>query len=212
MTKNRAFWVVVEGIDGAGKTSAIQTIESFFTENQMSYTSLREPGGSSLGEEIRRIFKSSDLQIDPIAQVLLMYAARVQLLQHIIFPALSNETSVILDRHELSTYAYQAGGAELDISIIDGISKAVMPKQKPDLTIYLSVLPEVSQARLQARGEMDHFDMRSSAFFSRVITTYEQCLLNYPNVVVIDANQSYELVQSEIRLQLNQWLRTYENA
>lgn len=208
---NNSFWLVVEGIDGAGKTSAIQTIELFMLENKMEFLSLREPGGTPLGEEIRQIFKSSELNIEPVSQVLLMYAARVQLLHTVIFPALSQGKTVILDRHELSTYAYQSGGAEVDLSVIEGISKSVMPIRKPDLTIYLSVSPEVSHARLEARGEMDHFDKRSLRYFSRVIATYKNCMLNYPNVVIVDANQSYEKVQIDIRAQLSRWLLTYEN-
>lgn len=212
MEENKGFWLVVEGIDGAGKTSAMNTIEHFFKMNHLKYMTLREPGGSPLGESIRSIFKTKDLEICPISQVLLMYAARVQLLNHVILPALNQGCSVILDRHELSTYAYQSGGAKVDSNTIDSISQAVMPVRKPDLTLYLFVRPEVSHMRIEKRGEGDHFDQNSREYFVQVLLKYEECITHYPNIIVIDANQDYEQVQSDIKTALKTWFAKVEHV
>jgi len=203
--QNKGFWLVVEGIDGAGKTSAIQTIEEFFKSHGMKYLSLREPGGTPLGEAIRTIFKSSAFEIEGPSQVLLMYAARVQLLQTVILPSLNEGCSIILDRHELSTFAYQAGTDGVDMQMIKKISKAVMPSRKPDLTLYLSVRPEVSQLRIQERGEGDHFDQNPQDYFVRILENYETSIHDYPNVLIIDANQNFSKVQLDIQTKLQKW-------
>jgi dTMP kinase len=203
--QNEGLWLVVEGIDGAGKTSAIQTIEAFFKSQGLEYISLREPGGTPLGESIRTIFKSSAFKIEGLSQVLLMYAARVQLLQTVILPSLSKGCSVILDRHELSTYAYQAGADGVDMQTIEKISKVVMPSRKPNLTLYLAVRPEVSQYRIQQRGERDHFDQNSQDYFARILNNYETCIHDYPNVMRIDANQDFVDVQADIQIELQKW-------
>ncbi len=203
--QNKGFWLVVEGIDGAGKTSAIQTIEEFFKSHGMAFLIMREPGGTPLGEAIRTIFKSSTFEIEGLAQVLLMYASRVQLLQTVILPSLDKGCSIILDRHELSTFAYQAGADGVDMQTIENISKAVMPTRKPDLTLYLSVRPEVSQSRIQLRGEGDHFDQNPQDYFVRILKNYELRIHDYPNVISIDANQDFVKVQSDIQTELQKW-------
>ena len=202
----QGIWVAVEGIDGAGKTSAIQTIQQVFTDFRMKTCIYREPGGTALGERIRSILKSDDLNLSPISEVLLLYAARVQLLEENLFPALTSGVHVILDRHELSTYAYQAGGRGLDIEVIQQISNSCMPKRKPDLTFFLSLDPKVALKRVINRGELDHYESQPLAFYQRIALSYERFAADYPNVVCIDANQSLIEVQQDIRSELENFL------
>jgi dTMP kinase len=198
----QGIWVAVEGIDGAGKTSAIQTIQQVFTDFRMKTCIYREPGGTALGERIRSILKSDDLNLSPMSEVLLLYAARVQLLEENLFPALTSGVHVILDRHELSTFAYQAGGRGIDIHIIRQVSDSCMPQRKPDLTFFLAVKPELALKRVKARGNLDHYEQQPLEFYQKIALSYEMYISDYPNVVCIDANQTYEQVQMDIRAEL----------
>ena len=203
---NKGIWIVIEGIDGAGKTSAIATIEEVFKQVQLKTKNYREPGGTALGERVRDILKADNIEMLPIAEVLLFYAARVQLLEECILPNLNQGIHVILDRHELSTYAYQAGGRGLDIEVIQQISNSCMPKRKPDLTFFLALDPKVALERVINRGDLDHYESQPLAFYQRIALSYERFAADYPNVVCIDANQSLIEVQQDIRSELENFL------
>jgi len=203
---NKGIWIVIEGIDGAGKTSAIATIEEVFKQIQLKTKNYREPGGTGLGERVRHILKADNIEMLPIAEVLLFYAARVQLLEECILPNLNQGIHVILDRHELSTYAYQAGGRGLDIEVIQQISNSCMPKRKPDLTFFLALDPKVALERVINRGDLDHYESQPLAFYQRIALSYERFAADYPNVVCIDANQSLIEVQQDIRSELENFL------
>lgn len=207
MSTNAGFWIVVEGIDGAGKTTAIQTVIEFLKTHHFLVKTFREPGGTPLGELVRSVLKTDGLAIRPLAEVLLFYAARYQLLETEIIPNLQAGTSVVLDRHELSTFAYQAGGRGVDISEIQKISAVCLQGRKPDLTIYLSVSPEKAYERMLLRGQLDHIEQQDLEFFHRVTEAYDHLLQNYPHVIRIDANQALEAVQKEIVIQLGDWLK-----
>lgn len=196
---NTGLWIVIEGIDGAGKTSAIQTIEQEFVSQGLSVKMFREPGGTLLGEKLRALLKTEELHITGMAEVLLLYAARLQLYKEIIEPCLKDGVNVILDRHELSTYAYQGGGRGIDIDLIEQISQAVMPEKKPDLTLFLSIKPEIALERIKQRGQLDHIEQQSLTFFQNVALTYERLIEGYPNLICIDANQNFQLVQQDIQ-------------
>lgn len=206
MPTNTGLWIVVEGIDGAGKTTAIQTITQALKNHQCDIKVFREPGGTAFGEQVRHVLKTEGLSILPLAEVLLFYAARYQLLEKEILPALKTGTYVLLDRHELSTWAYQAGGRGYDIHEIKKISEVCIQGRRPDLTIFLSVSPEIAYQRVHLRGELDHIENEGLAFFVDVNQAYETFLEDYPHVMRIDANQSLEKVQLDSLSQFNQWL------
>ena len=206
MQINSGFWIVVEGIDGAGKTTAIQTISDALSNHQCPAKVFREPGGTAFGEAIRHVLKTEGLGILPLAEVLLFYAARYQLLEKEIMPALKAGTSILLDRHELSTWAYQAGGRGYDINEIKKVSELCIKGRRPDLTIFLSVSPELAYERVHQRGALDHIESEGLEFFVNVNRAYEIFLADYPNVMRIDANLSLEEVQKALLSEFNQWL------
>lgn len=206
MHNKQGLWMVIEGIDGAGKTSAMHTVMDVFKARGMTIKSYREPGGTPLGEHIRTILKTEDLGILPLAEVLLFYAARYQLLMQEIKPCLESGCHVLLDRHELSTFAYQAGGRGVDKSVIETLSDLCLEGEKPDLTLFLAVKPRLAYERIKARGGLDHIERQDLSFFENVALTYEILLEHYPNVMMIDANEPLESVQQDIRQQLNDWL------
>jgi dTMP kinase len=206
MQTKTSFWIVIEGIDGAGKTTAIQTLSRALTQSQYSFKLFREPGGTPLGEAIRSLLKTDEMGALPLTEVLLFYAARYQLLEKAILPLLETGTSVLLDRHELSTWAYQAGGRRLDIDKIKKISEVCIQGRRPDLTIFLSVSPEIAYERVCLRGNLDAIEQQGLQFLLNVNDAYERFLVDYPNVMRIDANQPMDKVQEDLLNQFNHWM------
>lgn len=148
----RSKYIVIEGLEGAGKTTArnvvVDTLKSLGVAD-MVFT--REPGGTQLAEKLRSLvldIKSvGDEVITDKAEVLMFYAARVQLVETVIKPALANGKWVIGDRHDLSTQAYQGGGRGIDQTMLATLRDAVLGDFRPDLTLYLDVTPEVGLKR-----------------------------------------------------------------
>lgn len=208
MSSQRGFFIVLEGLEGAGKTTAISTIKRVLSTCVNEVIVTREPGGTLLGESIRHILKTPvvDESLDPRAELLLFYAARVQLLEKVILPALARGVCVIADRFELSTFAYQGGGRQLPMSLISAISQSCLNGFKPDLTIFLDIKPEVGLARALARSKADRIESESLDFFQRVYESYYAYMQADSSVVCIDASRSLGSVQYKIRDVLMQFL------
>ena len=209
MTTSGRF-IVVEGLEGAGKTSAIRTIQHWLNEHNIKFISTREPGGTPLAEQIRTLVKQvQDERVAPETELLLMYASRVQLIKTVIQPALQQGTWVLGDRHDLSSRAYQGGGRELDESLINSIRQAVLGGLSPDFTLYLDIDPAIGLQRAQARGELDRIELEQLAFFQRTRAKYQQIAATEPNIVTIDASRSIEQVQQQI---LNALQQAYQSG
>lgn len=203
-------FIVVEGLEGAGKTSAIRTIEQWLNEHQIKFISTREPGGTPLAEQIRMLVKQvQDEQVAPETELLLMYASRVQLVKTVIQPALQRGCWVLGDRHDLSSRAYQGGGRQLDETLITTIRQAVLGQLTPDLTLYLDIDPATGLQRAQARGELDRIELEQLAFFQRTRAKYQQIAAAEPHIITIDASQSIEQVQRQI---LNALQQAYQHG
>lgn len=162
----RSKYIVIEGLEGAGKTTARNVVVDTLTSlgvADMVFT--REPGGTQLAEKLRSLvldIKSVDDEvITDKAEVLMFYAARVQLVETVIKPALAEGKWVIGDRHDLSTQAYQGGGRGIDQTMLATLRDAVLGDFRPDLTLYLDVTPEVGLKRARARGELDRIEQES---------------------------------------------------
>ena len=193
--------IVIEGLEGAGKTTAIHAIIDLLSAHNLHTITTREPGGTHIGEILRSIIKDcahSDV-LDNKSELLLFYAARIQLLEEVIKPALQKGTWVIADRFELSTLAYQGGGRGLNQHIIKQLSAFCLDGFKPHLTIYLDIPPELGMQRVRLRGEFDRIEQQSIDFFHRVRDAYLQCIQHDPTVATIDATLPLSEVQAEIQ-------------
>ena len=201
-------FIVVEGLEGAGKSSAIKVIEQVLSAHNIQFVNTREPGGTVLAEKLREIVKSADHQekLTQETELLLMYASRSQLLANVIQPALAKGHWVIGDRHDLSSRAYQGGGRQFDNQIMDAIANVTLKGFKPDLTLYLDLDPKIGLARAQARGELDRIELEKLDFFQRVRAKYLEYAHNDSNIVIIDAAQAMNKVHQDIEQQLNQYL------
>jgi dTMP kinase len=198
-------FIAIEGLEGAGKSTALHTILAVLAEHQIEAISTREPGGTVIGEELRTILKNAFYQkiMDARTELLMLYAARIQLVEEIIKPALERGCWVISDRFELSTLAYQGGGRGLDAAIIKTLSHFCLQGLQPDLTLFLNLPPEMGLQRAVQRGQLDRFEKESKAFFKRVYQTYTTEAAVRPEVVSIDASLPLEdvvlLIQKTVR-------------
>lgn len=205
-------YIVIEGLEGAGKTTArnvvVETLKSLGI-NDMVFT--REPGGTVLAEKLRSLvldIKSVGEEIiTDKAEVLMFYAARVQLVETIIKPALARGAWVIGDRHDLSTQAYQGGGRGIDAQFLATLRHAVLGDFAPDLTLYLDVDPVVGLKRARARGELDRIEQESFDFFHRTRARYLELAAADSRIKTIDATQSLEQVMQAIRDAVTRWVR-----
>lgn len=201
-------FIVIEGLEGAGKSTAIATVLTWLQQQGKTVVQTREPGGTPLAEQIRTLVKAvRDEAIAPETELLLMYAARSQLLANVIRPALAQGDWVLADRHDLSSRAYQGGGRQIDARIIDQIRAVVVKETTPDLTLYLDIDPVIGLKRAQARGELDRIEQEQLAFFQRTRARYLEIAKTDPTIVVIDASQPLELVQQDLCNTLATWFQ-----
>jgi dTMP kinase len=197
---NKGKFIVVEGIEGAGKSSAICVIEAVLNKHDIPFIKTREPGGTPLAETLRDIVKSAshDEELTQETELLLMYASRSQLLANRILPALAQGTWVIGDRHDLSSRAYQGGGRQFDDRIMNAIADVTLKGFAPDLTVYLDIAPELGLARAQARGELDRIELEKIEFFQRVRNKYLELATASETTDIIDASQDMLSVHNDV--------------
>ncbi len=201
-----AKFVVIEGLEGAGKSTAVATVLSWLQANGADVVQTREPGGTPLAEQIRTMVKTvQEERIAPETELLLMYAARSQLLANVIRPALARGQWVLADRHDLSSRAYQGGGRQIASEIIDQIRAVVVKDTRPDLTLYLDIDPEIGLKRALARGELDRIEQEKLDFFKRTRQKYLEIAATDSSIVVIDASKPLEQVQQALTDTLSAW-------
>lgn len=200
-------FIVIEGLEGAGKSTAVATVAAWLTARNKPFIKVREPGGTPFAEALRDIVKGDwDEQVTPEAELLLMYAARVQLVENVLRPTLLKGTWVIGDRHDLSSRAYQGGGREVDAQVLTQLKHFTLGSFTPDFTLYLDINPEVGLSRASSRGSLDRFERSKIDFFTRTRNRYLEIAAEEDNINVIDAEQSLADVQQAILNALeNRW-------
>ena len=197
-------FIVFEGVEGAGKTTQIhQTAEwlqaCYGEEKLISIT--REPGGTKLGQRIRQLLlEDLDSDLCNRAELLLYGADRAQHVESVIRPQLERGDIVLCDRFTDSTIAYQGYGRGFDRVEIDRVNQLATGGLQSDLTIWLDLEVEIGLQRVLQRGKPDRMELATLAFHQRVRQGYQELANSYPDRIVrIDANQSVEIVQTEIQ-------------
>ncbi|CAL4321693.1 dTMP kinase [Buchnera aphidicola] len=205
--KNHQF-IVVEGIDGSGKTNACNVIQKILKKYNIKTIMVREPGGTPIAENIRNIIKKKHKyeNIHKKTILLLMYAARMQLIENIIQPSLKNNIWVISDRHDLSSYAYQGGGFKINNTLLTMLRKNILGSLRPDLTIYLDVLPGVAIQRILSRKKTDYFENKKLNFFIRTRNFYLKWIHKNNKKIFINANLKKNIVHQDIENKFIQWI------
>ena len=209
----RGFFITFEGLDGSGKTTQLRRLASSLTSQGYSVVTLRQPGGTALGDRLRGVLLDSRSEaalgpIDPIAELTLMFADRAQAIAEIIEPALERGAIVLCDRFTDSSEAYQGGGRELGSARVLALHRAVCGDLEPDLTILLLPPLEASLTRARRRNERhkqtqdtdeNRFERESDEFYRRIHSDYCAIAAREPErVVTLAGNEPIETIQEEV--------------
>lgn len=197
----RGLFVTVEGGEGVGKSTNIDCLVGFLRNNGIEPIVTREPGGTRLGEDIREtLLQVRGESVQPMAELLLIFAARAQHIHEVIEPALSAGHWVVCDRFTDATYAYQSGGRGVATETVSRLETLVQGVLRPDFTLLLDAPVAVGMARARGRGELDRFEREEVDFFERVRASYrEQAVRDSERYRVIDAAGELDEVQQQVR-------------
>jgi dTMP kinase len=196
-------FITFEGTEGGGKSTQINLLATRLRERGLTVRTLREPGGTPIGEEIRHTLQHSaqNQAMTAEAELLLMNASRAQLVREVIRPALGAGEIVLCDRFYDSTIAYQGYGRGLDLETVRRVIAFAVGDTRPDLTIILHVPIDVSEARRKAREakQRDRMEELDRKFFERVEAGFKAIAAAEPKRVrVLDATESIERIQEQI--------------
>jgi dTMP kinase len=201
-------FIVIEGLEGAGKSTAIAILTQSIQAAGYTVINTREPGGTPMAEAIRDIVKHEwqDENVTVESELLLMYAARAQLVQNVILPNLAKGYWVLGDRHDMSSQAYQGGGRQIDQNMIQSLRAITLKDFRPDFTLYMDVEPKEGLKRAKGRGELDRIEQEDLSFFERTRERYLQLAQQDPNCEVINTMQSMQAVHNDVEICIKQFL------
>lgn len=196
----RGKFITIEGIEGVGKSTNIDYLADIIEAHGQRVLKTREPGGTPIAEDIRRLLKEHrDEPLPDVAELLLVFAARSINVDNVIRPALDNGTWVISDRFTDSTRAYQGGGRGFPRESIEWLAEFVHGDLQPDLTILLDAPVEMAMQRTDRRGDLDRFEIEETGFFRRVRQTYLELAQHEPErFAIVDCSVGLDAVQAAI--------------
>lgn len=189
--------ITLEGIDGAGKSTFVACIERRVRAKGVEVVLTREPGGTPVGEELRRIVLSTELE--PITEALLMFAARKEHLVHVIVPALERGAWVVCDRFTDATFAYQGAGRGVDRECLETLERWIQGGLQPDATILFDLPVALARSRSAGARSPDRFESQREAFFERVRQGYLARAASAPDRFrVIDASRPMNEIEAQL--------------
>jgi len=196
----RGLFITIEGIEGGGKSTALEYLQQFLRDAGVDLVATRGPGGTQLGEELRSQLLSPHREcMDPVAELLLVFAARAQHIVEVIEPALAAGRWVLCDRFTDATYAYQGGGRGIRREMIRTLEELVQGSLRPDCTVLLDVDEELGLRRARGRGEPDRIEREAVDFFRRVRASYlDSARRGAGRYHVIDGGRSLEQVRRQL--------------
>jgi dTMP kinase len=194
-------FITLEGPEGSGKTSHIPPLVEHLREKGYTVFPTREPGGTSIGEQIREVIHDlKNVEMHPRTETLLYQAARAQIVEQVIKPRLKAGEIVISDRYYDSTIAYQGYGHQQDLDQVRALVKYATGGLVPDLTILLDVNIEEGLRRKKKENEWNRLDAYTVEFHQRVRAGYLEMVKAEPSRwVTVDSGQKWDEVQSELR-------------
>ncbi|VTU27764.1 Thymidylate kinase [Variovorax sp. PBL-H6] len=205
MTRPGLF-LTLEGIDGAGKSSHIDALETLFKAHGRQVTRTREPGGTPLAETLRTMILTQAM--DPLTESLLAFAARRDHIVQVIEPALARGEVVLCDRFTDATFAYQGAGRGFDTAVLSTLEQWVQARDgtllQPAVTLWFDLPPEAAAERLAGTRLPDKFESQPIEFFRRVAAGYAERAAGAARFVRIDANRPREQVWQQIEAALAQ--------
>lgn len=207
----RGYFITLEGIDGAGKSTIIPWIKQFLLDRKINFVITREPGGTEIAEKIRAIVLSHNTEtMCDDTELLLYFASRAQHLNQIIKPALQKGHLVLSDRFTDATYAYQGAGRGMDIKKISTLENLVQGDLRPDLVLILDIDPKEGLLRLAGSRSKDRFEVEQLDFFHRARDFYlNRAKQNPDRYKIIDSNKPPEEVAVEANKLISALLEHY---
>ncbi len=207
----RGTFISFEGIDGAGKSTHIDSVAALFRQAGRAVVLTREPGGTPLSEKLRELVLHEPM--DALTEALLMFAARREHLVQVIEPALARGDVVLCDRFTDATFAYQGGGRGFDWQVLAQLERMVqaLPNgdlRQPDMTVWFDLDPQIAAERLASARVPDKFESQPADFFAAVRAGYAQRMAEMPaRFARIDAAQSRESVGADVARVVSDWLQ-----
>lgn len=193
----RGKFITLEGVDGAGKSTHLEFIAAWLRQQGREVVVTREPGGTALGEELRKVLLNREM--DPDTELLLMFASRQAHLAQLILPSLARGAWVLSDRFTDASYAYQCGGRGIAEARVAALEAWVQQGFGPDLTLLFDVNADVAAARRGAARSADRFEREAQAFFERVRAAYLARAVKEPaRIRVVDASPAISEIQQTL--------------
>ena len=203
---NKGFFISLEGGEGAGKSTQNRRIVEWLIQQGKDVLETREPGGTVVSEQIRKLLLDTrNAGLNATAELLMMFAARSQLVEEVILPALADGKVIVCDRFADASYAYQGGGRQLGGETVEVVEKLVLKGLQPSLTLLFDVPVEQGMKRVASRGEADRFEVESLRFFERVRKAYLERAASQPERFrIIDASQDEDTVWQQVKAVLQE--------
>jgi dTMP kinase len=201
-------FISIEGSEGAGKTTALNYMRQWLTSRGISYIVTREPGGTPFAEKLRNLLlETHEESIDPMTELMLMFAARKQHVENVIKPALASGQWVISDRFTDATYAYQGAARNMSFELIKQFEQLVLTGFTTDHTLLFDLPVAVGLERAKQRGALDRFEQENISFFESVRSGYLQLASeHHSRISVIDAEKTIEAVEEQIDQVMSSWI------
>ena len=179
-------FITLEGSEGVGKSTQVRFLKEYCEKNNIDAVFTREPGGSKIAEEIRKIILDPDnSEMTPLCEAMLYSAARAQLMGQVIIPALDSGKLIICDRFIDSTMAYQGFARDLGVKTISSLNETVCGDYMPDVTIFLDLPPDEAFKRKGGRDNNDRMELQSLDFHKKVYEGYKKAADMYPDRIIL---------------------------
>jgi dTMP kinase len=203
-------FITFEGVEGCGKTTQIAFLESYLKNKGHQVVRTREPGGTALGEALRKILLHQDLHVLPFSELLVLMAVRTQHMEELIMPALNEGKIVLCDRFMDASYAYQGYGRGIDLGIIQTLNRYVTKGITPNLTFLLDCPADTGLKRKRAQDSpSDRFEDEALSFHEKIRQGYLNLARNDQRFFVIDAKQDMKTIEAVIKEKVDKLLEGY---
>lgn len=194
-----AIFITFEGIDGCGKTTQCHLLSDFFKKAGKPHISIREPGATKIGEQIRSIIQDPETIMDSHTEAYLYAACRSELVESTIKPALKLGKIVLCDRFLDSSLAYQGYARGMGVQIVNSINQIATKDATPDITFFIDTPVEIAQSRLD-KNNLDRIEQEGSIFQEKVQQGYKEIAKENHRIIIIDGSQSTDQIHQQILL------------